>query len=165
MYVASGRNEFSVKHENVAWCSHRPEEKEKGDRVPIRGIERGGEGRVNWERLERFVRAHPQLMVWHLSELHREITGHSKDRWWNQSALGYHFLPPTHTHTHKPMFLCLLVYEERWLSDDLHVKLARLWQWGVKSHILSYKTQWRLQMHGFTAVHKFTHEQQLSVEL
>lgn len=63
-------------------------------------------GSVNWECLEQFVKAHPLPIVWHLSELHREITGHSKDRWWNQSALGHSLLSRAlslvhHTHTHK----------------------------------------------------------------
>lgn len=62
-------------------------------------------GSVNWECLEQFVKAHPLPIVWHLSELHREITGHSKDRWWNQSALGHSLLSRAlslvhHTHTH-----------------------------------------------------------------
>lgn len=52
-----------------------------------------------WSSLSKLI---PLPIVWHLSELHREITGHSKDRWWNQSALGHSLLSrSSHTHTHK----------------------------------------------------------------
>lgn len=59
----TGRNERRRQQaQTVVWC----------------GVRRGC--------LEPFVRAHRRLAVWHLSELHREITGHSKDRWQVQSV-------------------------------------------------------------------------------
>lgn len=109
-------------------------------------------GSVNWECLEQLVKAHPLPIVWHLSELHREITGHSKDRWWNQSALGHSLLSRAlslvhHTHTHTS----LLVLEWGWLSMDLCVKLTVLWKLCALGHAMFEKReklyrvkQWRV---------------------
>ena len=97
-FLPFGRNEVLVKHVAAVGsfkCSHCP----KWERVTESSSWVSGGG-VNWGRLEPFVRAHPLPIFWHLSELHREITGHSKDRWWDQPALGYSILTHTQIHTH-----------------------------------------------------------------
>lgn len=70
--------------------------------------------------LEPFVRAHPRLAVWHLSELHREITGHSKDRWRVQSVS----FTRADTHQHAPFLpsCCLMCAKVKLLP-----KFGRVW--------------------------------------